>query len=204
MYCSLSVEAIGNTYGETFISRWQDFESASPLAKIRLVAEHCRLQPDFSAMPWGIVPELIRFRNRIAHAKLEDISVDAVHPQADYEKYLYAKPESKLEKMVTERFAQQSYDSIYEILGLLATGLPVHTLSQLATEDRHGGMVAQNQQQAWPNHTLQRTAAGRRGCNRRTSWPPSLSLVSLDSRLGDQSLKFLKFVATPKSRLRTN
>ena len=29
---------------------------------------------------------------------------------------------------------------------------------------------------ATPNHALQRTAAGRRGCNRRVSWPPSLSL----------------------------
>ena len=28
----------------------------------------------------------------------------------------------------------------------------------------------------WPNHALQRTAAGRRGCNRRVSWPPSLNL----------------------------
>ena len=27
-----------------------------------------------------------------------------------------------------------------------------------------------------PNHALQRTAAGHRGCNRRVSWPPSLSL----------------------------
>jgi len=26
------------------------------------------------------------------------------------------------------------------------------------------------------NHALQRTAAGRRRCNRRASWPPSLSL----------------------------
>jgi hypothetical protein len=26
------------------------------------------------------------------------------------------------------------------------------------------------------NHALQRTAAGRHGCNRRVSWPPSLSL----------------------------
>ena len=26
------------------------------------------------------------------------------------------------------------------------------------------------------NHALQRTAAGRRGCKRRVSWPPSLSL----------------------------
>jgi hypothetical protein len=139
LYCSLSIEAIGNTYGETFISQWQDFESASPLAKIRLVAEHCRIQPDFSVHPWGIVPELIRFRNRIAHAKLEDISVDAVYPQADYEKYLYAKPESKLEKMVTERFAQQSYDCIYEILRLFATRLPVETLIQLETDFWHGG-----------------------------------------------------------------
>ncbi len=28
----------------------------------------------------------------------------------------------------------------------------------------------------WPNHALQRTAAGRRGCNRRASWPPSLDV----------------------------
>ena len=27
-----------------------------------------------------------------------------------------------------------------------------------------------------PNHALQRTAAGRRGCSRRVSWPPSLRL----------------------------
>jgi len=27
-----------------------------------------------------------------------------------------------------------------------------------------------------PNHALQRTGASRRGCNRRPSWPPSLSL----------------------------
>ena len=27
-----------------------------------------------------------------------------------------------------------------------------------------------------PNHALQRTAAGRRGCNRHASWLPSLSL----------------------------
>ena len=29
----------------------------------------------------------------------------------------------------------------------------------------------------WPNHALQSTAAGRRGCNQRVSWPPSLSLA---------------------------
>jgi len=35
------------------------------------------------------------------------------------------------------------------------------------------------------NHALQRTAAGRRGCNRRASWPPSLSLGRYTTRLTD-------------------
>jgi hypothetical protein len=139
LYCSLSVEAIGNTYGETFIPQWQHFASASPVAKIRLVAEHCRLQPDFAAQPWSIVPKLIRFRNAIAHAKLEDISVDATYPKEDYEKYLYAKPESKLEKMVTQRLAQQSFDCISEILRLFANGLPSKMLFELQTGGWHGG-----------------------------------------------------------------
>lgn len=139
LYCSLSIEAIGNTYGETFIPQWKHFETASPLAKIRLVAERCGLQPDFSQHPWAIVSELTRFRNAIAHAKLEDIEVDEVYPKEDYEKYLYNKPESKLEKMVTERFAQQAYDNIYEILRLFSTGLPIDLLVQLETEWWHGG-----------------------------------------------------------------
>jgi hypothetical protein len=29
----------------------------------------------------------------------------------------------------------------------------------------------------WPNHALQRTAVGRRGCNRRVLWPPALMLI---------------------------
>ena len=88
LYCSLSIEAIGNTYGETFIPQWRHFESASPLAKIRLVAERCGLQPHFGLHPWAIVPELIRFRNAIAHAKPEDIEVDEIHPEENYERHL--------------------------------------------------------------------------------------------------------------------
>ena len=37
------------------------------------------------------------------------------------------------------------------------------------------------------NHALQRTAAGRRGCNRRVSWPPSLRLGRSATRGGHQS-----------------
>ena len=36
--------------------------------------------------------------------------------------------------------------------------------------------MRQTTRNRWPNHALQRTAAGRRSCKRRASWPPSLSL----------------------------
>ena len=139
LYCALSVEAIGNTYGETLIARWQDFESASPIAKIRLVAEHCGVRPDFSGRPWSILPEMIRFRNRIAHARPERISVDKVFPKDEYEKHLYAKPESKLEQMVTQRFAEECYESIHEILRAFAPGLPRDMLIEVESDHWHGG-----------------------------------------------------------------
>ncbi len=51
-------------------------------------------------------------------------------------------------------------------------------------------------------HALQRTAAGHRGCNRRTSWPPSLSLGlgRNDLCLHYFSLKWLTTYTTPASR----
>ena len=131
LFCSLSIEAIGNTYGETFIHRWKDFESSSPAAKIRIVAEHCGLNPDFSKHPWSSVPELISFRNRVAHAKLEDIKVESLHHVDHYQKHLYSMPASKLEKMVTEEFARNSYDCIYEILLLLGAALPSSKVIEL-------------------------------------------------------------------------
>jgi hypothetical protein len=38
-----------------------------------------------------------------------------------------------------------------------------------------------------PNHALQRTAASRRGCKRRATWPPSLSLGRSPALLSESS-----------------
>jgi hypothetical protein len=139
LYSSLSIEAIGNTYGTAMFDRWDDFETCSPLAKIRLVAEKCGVVPDFSRSPWQIVPELVSFRNRIAHAKPEEINHCSIQTTDDYEKVLYAKPESKLEKMVTEHFAQKSYEAICAILGLLSEKLPPAITVKCELEMWHGG-----------------------------------------------------------------
>ncbi len=147
IYSSLSIEAIGNTYGETFIAQWKKFKSSPPLKKIRLVAEHCKLQPDFGSEPWSIVPELISFRNEIAHPKLKKLSVNKTYSQEEYEKYLYSKPESKLESKVTEHFAQRSQDCINEILRLLGRSLPEDAVMQIETESWEGGAEIDQSQQ---------------------------------------------------------
>lgn len=131
LYCSLSIEAIGNSYGQTFIPRWNDFMKVSPQVKIRLVAEKAGLNPDFATQPWCVVPRLLAFRNGIAHAKPEDVRIDEVRSPAAYEALLYSKPPSKLESMVTRSFAQTAYDQVSEILNLFAANLPSDELHQL-------------------------------------------------------------------------
>ena len=145
LYCSLSIEAIGNTYGETFITRWSDFESSSPLAKMRIVAEHCRIEPDFSCEPWSCVSQLIKFRNKIAHANMETIEKESIHDFEGYEKYLYTQPQSKLEKMVSEQFALKCYDNIYDILQLLADNLPEDAVMNIEYGDWSGGSTIINE-----------------------------------------------------------
>jgi len=139
LYCAISVEAIGNTYGESFVPRWKDFESSSPIAKIRIVTEHCGLTFDTEKQPWAVVPNLIKFRNRIAHAKLEDLTVESVHTTDDYEKHLYKEPQGKLEKMVTRSFAENSLNSILEILKLFGEELPTKKVLEIEFGNWSGG-----------------------------------------------------------------
>ncbi|MGA2178306.1 MAG: hypothetical protein ABSH15_01795 [Verrucomicrobiota bacterium] len=77
---ALSIEAIGNSYGEFLIPDWKDFESASPIAKLRLVATRCDVTPDFGRQPWQTARLLIIFRNRIAHAKPKHLKIEKTAP----------------------------------------------------------------------------------------------------------------------------
>ena len=116
---ALSVEAIGNNYGEVLIPDWKDFESASPIAKLRLVATRCGVQPDFGKQPWQTARLLIIFRNRIAHAKRKYLIEEKDCTLSDWAKAFCRKLESDLEQMITEAFAVQSCDSVEQILEIL-------------------------------------------------------------------------------------
>jgi hypothetical protein len=131
LLAALSIEAIGNSYGEVLIPGWEDFESASPIAKLRLVATRCGIKPDFGKQPWQTARGLIICRNRIAHAKrkhLEDLKECSLNEDGPLFK---VKLESDLEKMITEDFAGQSCAAVDQIIKDLNKTLKVSELRDL-------------------------------------------------------------------------
>jgi hypothetical protein len=112
---ALTIEAIGNSYGERLIDEWKDFESASPIAKLRLVATRCGVKPDFGRQPWQTARLLVHFRNLIAHAKPKHLEIKKDCTLIDYGQVFSANLESDLEKMITPEFASKSYDAVEEI-----------------------------------------------------------------------------------------
>jgi hypothetical protein len=116
---ALSLEAIGNSYGEVLIPSWKDFESASPIAKLRLVADKCGIKPDFNKHPWETARRLIKFRNLIAHAKRKHFKEERDCDENNYGEVFAVRFEDNIEKMITEDFAEQSCDAIEQIIKTL-------------------------------------------------------------------------------------
>lgn len=129
---ALSIEAIGNSYGEFLIPDWKDFESASPIAKLRLVAARCGVAPDFGRQPWQTARLLIVFRNRIAHAKPKHLKIEKDCTLDDYGQVFGMKLESDLEKMITEDFATKSCAAVEQIRSSLNKTLKASELHALA------------------------------------------------------------------------
>jgi len=134
---ALCIEAIGNTYGELLIHDWErDFDNSSPRAKLRLVANQCRLTPDFGTQPWQTACLLIKFRNKIAHARPEELKFQNEQPTGDHRKDFSMRLESDVEKLITPEFAKKSLNAVNEILNLLNKPLTDAQLNAV-THDGH-------------------------------------------------------------------
>jgi len=142
---ALSIEAIGNTYGEVLIPDWKDFESASPIAKLRLVATRCGINPDMNKHPWATARQLILFRNRIAHAKPTSLKIDKNDcDESNYLKFFNTRLESNLEKMITEAFAKQCYNAVDQIIAALNKNRKPSELYELVLEGHISNATAMN------------------------------------------------------------
>ncbi|MFG6158189.1 hypothetical protein ACGTNG_05235 [Halomonas sp. 1390] len=70
---ALSLEALVNSLGPQLLDDFSDFESASPVAKLRLINESVGLGFDKSQQPISDIRELARLRNKMAHPKYKKL-----------------------------------------------------------------------------------------------------------------------------------
>lgn len=117
-FSALAIEAFANAVGDRIIRKWSDFNSMSPLAKIRFLAEHLNISYDETQEPWISLKILSKFRNCIAHSKPEFVEVKRVMSLEEY-KVDFSYPESKLEKDVTIEFAERSLSAIRDMQNII-------------------------------------------------------------------------------------
>ncbi len=124
MMSALAVEAIANAIGERVLEDWTDFESSSPYAKLRLIAERYDLKPSAQTEPWSTVKWLCRLRNRLAHAKPERVRETSEVSQSDFENRDIRPPQSKLEREMSEENARRALDAVERMKHTICDVLP--------------------------------------------------------------------------------
>ena len=133
-FSALALEAVANSFGEKFIIRWKDFESSSPIAKLRLVCSRLNIAPDFEQEPWSAALWLVAFRNKVAHAKPEMIKTDEIFAADEYAKSFHEYPPSRIEEMVSLENAKRSVKAIEKILELFLSKLTLEEMGGLFSD----------------------------------------------------------------------
>lgn len=137
--CALSIESIGNSYGELLISKWRDQIreriskglGASSKWKLEYVATFCGVAPDFKTHPWSTALELTEFRNGIAHASRKHMITEDDCSLDDYTRMRDEFLEADIEKFINEKFATESCDAIEQIIKTLNGKLTDSQLHEL-------------------------------------------------------------------------
>jgi hypothetical protein len=117
-FSALAIEALTNSFGEKLVTRWNDFEKASPIAKLRVICTRLCVEPDFEKEPWFTVLWLVQFRNKVAHAKPESIKFDKTMTEKELQKIQFEYPRSRLEMQINIENAKRSVSAVDQILEL--------------------------------------------------------------------------------------
>lgn len=137
--CGLALEALANAFGERFVENWKHFENSSPIAKLRVVCTQLEIVPIFHIEPWSSIPWLIKFRNKIAHAKPEIVKEKAILTEAEYyNRHSAAKPKSKLESDVTLPNAERAFTALVQLKKILCENIPEDKLEGLYADQWSG------------------------------------------------------------------
>ena len=123
---SLSLEALVNSLGPHLLDDFQYFDSASPVAKLRIIYEKLGLDFDKSRQPIADILELARFRNKIAHPKYKRLTYTSERlPLRQAQRLL--RDESKtlhdLEKSVSPEAVDRWLKALFLVTGSLVEAL---------------------------------------------------------------------------------
>lgn len=119
---SIAVEAMTNAFGHALVDNWEYHDRAPTLSKIVTVGNSLGLTVNFQEKPWSDVKWLHGLRNKIAHAKPENVEeIQSIPPK----KILgdFSRPKSKLEKEITLGHAKRALAATVQLKDILSDRL---------------------------------------------------------------------------------
>lgn len=122
-FCGFAIEAIANSFGESFVSNWKDFENPSPTAKLRIVCKELKIDYKSDEEPWAKIKWILKFRNKVAHVKIKIIDENVVWSAYEYDDRRKHLPKLKLEKMISPENVRMAYDASKKILKILCNAI---------------------------------------------------------------------------------
>ena len=137
-FSALSIEALCNAFGNRFVPDWKDFESSSPIAKLRIICTHLEVNANFDIEPWSKAVWLIKFRNKIAHPKPEFVKENEVWSRDEYDDLRQQEPKSKIERQITNGNANKAYKTAVAIKEALCDAVPIEEQFGLRNDSWHG------------------------------------------------------------------
>ena len=124
-FSALSIEAIANAFGKRYIEKWKDFESSSPIAKIRILCNHFSVEMNSEKEPWSTAIWLMGLRNKIAHAKPELLEENHIWSREEHDKRQMEEPKAKIEKQMTLGNARRAYRAATKIKDLFCNSIHI-------------------------------------------------------------------------------
>jgi hypothetical protein len=119
VFSAFALEAFLNHIGEHLFQAWDDLESLNARAKINVICERLDLTPNWGALPWQIVPEIVGFRNKVAHGKNALLKFEKTVSVDNYEDILHQFLMADWQDYATESNAirvQTHLENLFEVI----------------------------------------------------------------------------------------
>ena len=128
---AFTLEAYLNYVGPIVEAGWDDFDKASPLAKLRHVARVVGVPLDSGCRPMQSIIELFTFRNRMAHPRASHVVEEHLSTPEEYQKHLYSEPRPEWMAFATEDNALRCHADVGAIIEAINAKLPTPDIAPL-------------------------------------------------------------------------